>query len=423
MTVKYVANRLQQWLNASEMVRIFRSFLPNIAALLRKRLIGWGLPEWKGIFEAVSILIIIFMPVLNSWGLLLPLLFLLWLCSEGKSNPVVKELAVFWLAMVFSACLSASLKSGIQSLTTYSSWLLITYLSGKTFSVQFSKKLINFLVYSCSLWLGIGLMQQWAGVPTPLGWLGKEQSNLITVRSYSLFGNPNIYALYLLSMLVFSSYLITESADWRKLKICRLLLVLIWIIVLVALYFTYSRFAWVLGIVFLIFWFWDKLGKWRWPILMMAPLLLLALRGFKIRMATLITLTDSSLWYRIRIWQGVLKALPNFWLWGAGPGSFLTIYPWYQIKDTISAHAHQLFLQLWLENGIFSLAAFLWLFRKMALRFMGVPEFTKAIATVIIIFLGYGLTETWVQNRLIGGYFWLFCGLLLSLKDEELVTE
>jgi putative inorganic carbon (HCO3(-)) transporter len=179
----------------------------------------------------------------------------------------------------------------------------------------------------------------------------------------------------------------------------------------------------MLGIVFLAYWFWPKLSKRRWSILLMTPLFLLTLQGFKIRMATLVTLTDSSLWYRVRIWQGVIKALPSFWLWGAGPGSFPMIYPWYQIKDTVSAHAHQIFLQLWLENGILSLASFLWLIKKMNLGFTKAHQLTKGIAMVIMIFLGYGLTETWFQNRLIGGYFWLFCGLWISSKGEGLVAE
>ena len=402
----------------------------SVAAILRNKLIHWGLAGWKPVFEAAIILIVVLMPILNSWELLLPLLMLLWLCSEGQSNPIAKELWVFWLALIISACFSGSLRFGMQSLITYSSWLGITYLSGKVFSWQFSKKLLHFLVFTSLFWLSIGLMQQWVGVPTPPGWLGQEQSNLIAVRSYSLFGNPNIYALYLVSMVVLTCYLMTDSMVLAQKfsRIHQLLLLLLLLLILVALYFTYSRIAWILGIIFLAFWFWPKLGKWRWPIIFMVPLFLVTLQGFKVRMATLVTLTDSSLWYRVRIWQGVIKALSGFWLWGAGPGSFGAVYPWYQIKDTISAHAHQIFLQLWLENGILSLVAFLWLIKKMNLGITHTHagadhQLTKAIAIVIVIFLGYGLTETWFQSLLIGGYFWLFCGLWISSKGEGLVAK
>jgi putative inorganic carbon (HCO3(-)) transporter len=389
------------------------------AAVLRSFSIGWGLPRWRPVIEAVIILLIVFMPVLNDWGLLLPLLLLLWLSGNRRTNPSAKELAVFLLALAISACLSAGLKSGISSLTDYVCYLGIAYLSGKAFSVQFGTKIAQYICYSSLLWIVLGLAQQWVGVPTPPGWLGREQGALITVRSYSLFGNPNIYALYLLSVLVLICYLISKPLASPKLRFWPILLL---ILVLISLYFTYARFAWLIGIAFLCFWFRPKQGKWRWLFLLVIPLFLLTIQGFRVRTATLLNLSDSSMWYRLRIWRGVVSAIAEFWLWGAGPGSFQTIYPWYQIKNTVSAHAHQLYLQIWLENGILSLAAFLSLAAKMSLDCFADRRSTQ-FAFVTIVFLVYGFVETWSQNLLIGGYFWLFCGLWISSKSEEFMTE
>jgi putative inorganic carbon (HCO3(-)) transporter len=122
-------------------------------------------------------------------------------------------------------------------------------------------------------------------------------------------------------------------------------------------------------------------------------------------------------------WKGVIKAIADFWLWGVGPGSFQAIYPWYRLKNTISAHAHQLYLQVWLENGILSLAAFTWFLKKLIIDCFAGSKLTRTLAIIIVIFLGYGLVESWSQNRLLGGYFWLFCGLLASSKGEESVAE
>jgi O-antigen ligase len=391
----------------------------QVAAVLRSGSIVWGLPKWRPVIEAVIILLIVFMPVLNNWGLLLPLLLLLWLSGNGRTNPAAKELAVFLLALAISACLSTGLKSGISSLTDYGCYLGIAYLSGKVFSVQFGAKIAQYICYSSLLWIAIGLAQQWVGVPTPPGWLGREQGALITVRSYSLFGNPNIYGLYLLGVLALICYLISKPPALSKL---RFWLIFLLILVLISLYFTYARFAWLIGIVFLCFWFRPKQGKWRWLFLLIIPLLLLTIQGFRARTATLLNLSDSSMWYRLRIWRGVVSAIADFWLWGAGPGSFQATYPWYQIKNTVSVHAHQLYLQIWLENGILSLAAFLSLAAKMSLNCFADRRSTQ-FTFVIIVFLVYGLVETWSQNLLIGGYFWLFCGLWISSKREEFMEQ
>ena len=400
-------------------------YFQGVASILRDKLIKQGLPDWRPLFEAFIILLLVFMPVLNSWATILPLLMLLWLGGDGRVHPLAKELAVFWIAMMVSAVFSGGLKAGSRDFTNYSSWLLIAYWSGKTFSGHFPKKILYFLVYSCLLWLGIGWMQQWAGVPTPPGWLEPEQRGFITVRSYSVFGNPNIFALYILMMMVFTCYLISDSLRLasKNLWIHKLLLIFILICNLISLYSTYSRFAWLLGILFLLCWFWPISGKWFQPVILLIPFLLLMLPGFKIRLAGLVTLTDSSLGYRIRIWQAVSKAIADFWLWGSGPGSFTTIYPWYQIQNTISAHAHQLFLQLWLENGIFSLVVFLWLAWSMVKGCFTDYGMAKTLALTLLIFLGYGLVETWSQNHVLGGYFWFFCGLWISLKDGEFITE
>src|SRR6266545_2414015 len=102
MAVNYLINFLEHLIYTSQTTRIFR-LLQLSAAILRNWLIHWGLPGWQRVFEAAIILLVVFMPVLNSWGLLLPLLFLLWGCREARPNPIAKELTVFWLALVISA--------------------------------------------------------------------------------------------------------------------------------------------------------------------------------------------------------------------------------------------------------------------------------------------------------------------------------
>ncbi len=423
----------------------------------------YGLSKWKPYLESLFVLSIIFMPVIQSWKLILPLLALLWLENRRSRRPVARELFFMGLILVASAVLSNGFRAGISSLTTFSFWLGLAYLVSKAVSPELVQKLLSSLCFSSFIWIIIGFWQQMSGVPTPTGWLGNEQINYIKVRSYSVFGNPNIFALYLLlnlgiscDLIVFfarslkyrtgflknkssSAYYLPQNGKslytrdeeggvlfWMNL----ISFVLILCFTLTALYYTYSRFAWLLSLVCLVR-FWPRFGKRRWLIAGAVVLFFCTVQGFRIRMAPLLSFTDSSMEYRILIWQGVLKAIADHWLWGTGPGSFGMIYPWYRISNTVSNHAHQLYLQIWFENGILSLMAFLWLFRKPVARcwYLFVHRGSRVLecdpstkttpasdlfALIVTIFLAYGLTESWTQNHLISGYFWFFYGLWVS---------
>ncbi len=420
----------------------------------------YGLFKWKPFLESLLVLSVIFMPVIRSWELILPLLALLWLENRRSRCPVAHELFFIWVIVVAGAVFSNGFRAGISSLTTFSFWLGLAYLVSKVLSPELVQKFLGILCFSSLIWIMIGFWQQMNGVPTPTGWLGNEQINYIKVRSYSVFGNPNIFALYLLFILIIScdfivflagslkyrsyflenkspsEYYLPENVNglwacgeggWVLLWMNLISSILIFCFALAALYFTYSRFAWFLGLICL-FRFWPRLGKRRWLIAGAVVLFFCTAQGFRIRMAPLLSFTDSSMEYRILIWQGVLKAIADHWLWGTGPGSFGIIYPWYQISNTTSIHAHQLYLQIWLENGILSLMAFLWLFRKPVARcwYMFVHRGSRVFecnpatlisdlsAMIVTIFLGYGLTESWTQNHLISGYFWFFYGLWVS---------
>ena len=430
------------------------------SAELKNLCARYGLLKWKPYLESLLVLFIIFMPVIRSWELILPLLVLLWLENRRSRCPVAHELFFIWVIVVVGAVFSDGFRAGISSLTTFSFWLGLVYLVSKALSPELVQKFLGILCFSSLIWIMIGFWQQMNGVPTPTGWLGNEQINYIKVRSYSVFGNPNIFALYLLFILVISCDFIVLFARGLKYRGCffknksaseyylpenarglctcgngggvllwmnLISFILILCFALAALYFTYSRFAWFLGLICLVR-FWPRLGRRRWLIVGAVVLFFCTVQGFRIRMAPLLSFTDSSMEYRILIWKGVLKAIADHWLWGTGPGSFGMIYPWYQISNTTSIHAHQLYLQIWLENGILSLMAFLWLFRKPVARcwYMFVHRGSRVFecnpstiisdlsAMIVTIFLGYGLTESWTQNHLISGYFWFFYGLWVS---------
>lgn len=371
--------------------------------------------EWQGIIEGLIIVNVVFMPVLSSWWLLLPLFVLLWASGsrENHREPGPGWLLV-WLVFLTSAFFSPGFTSGFPVLLRFGSWFGLAWLTGRTLNAELMNRILKYLAFTSPIWLIISFGQLFSGIPTPLGWLGMEQARLIPVRIYSVFGNPNLYALYLLIVLVVSVFLLTQSAKTLE----KFILSGITGLTLAALYFTYTRMAWLLAMVYLVFWP-DK-NRWRRVVFMagMVLLLFMAFPDFNIRLRSLTHLADSSLQYRLQIWRGAWEAVRTFWLWGVGPGSFQAVYPQFQIGNTVSQHAHQLYLQLWLEHGITGLLAFLAVLNRLfrgCWRAGGSPEM-KTPFFVLVVFLVYGLSETWYIQPLIGGYFWFFAGLLQASK-------
>lgn len=378
--------------------------------------------KWYPFIEGLVILGVVFMPVLSSWGLLLPLLLLLWITGPVGNNRVPEAgWLLLWLVLMISAFFSPGLGAGLPVLLKFGSWFALAWLITRTFNSAKNERILRYLVYSSLIWISIGFWQLFSGIPTPRGWLGMEQANIIPVRIYSVFGNPNIFALYLLSIMVICRYLAVKST----VKIQKYLLAGILSVVLLALYFTYTRMAWFLAAVFLGVRF-DK-NWWRVGLLVsgVIVLLLLTFPDFNLRLQSLVCLRDSSLQYRIQIWRGTGKALRDFWLWGAGPGSFPIIYPQYRIGNSASQHAHQLYLQFWLEHGFFSLLAFLAVLKRVFAGYWLARSSTtmKILAMAPVIFLIYGFSETWYIHDFSGGYFWFLTGLFQVFQGEFIPNQ
>ncbi len=383
---------------------------------------------WHFIIEGLLITVIIFMPVLSagtaggSWGILIPLVLLLWLVNPAQHELDAKEphpagFIFLWVTLAASALLSRTFGAEQAVLLRFGSWFTLAWLTGRVFTGKIIERILKYLTFSSVIWLIIGFWQLFSGMHTPKGWLGAGQADIIPVRIYSVFGNPNIFALYLLSILVFCHYFLTKYAVKRE----RIIFTGIFAAVLAALHFTYSRMAWLITGIFILFRF-NK--QWRYALLCVGfgLVLLFFVPGFQARVTSLMTLSDSSFQYRIQIWRGVWQALQDNWLWGTGPDSFQRVYPEFQIGRSPSQHAHQFYLQFWLEYGLFSLMAFLAVLKRILMpgrvRAWGEVSLIPPLTVSILIFLAYGLSETWYIQSFCGGYFWFLTGLLLAARKN-----
>jgi O-antigen ligase len=407
LTITWKTSRIYQSLtNLGSRFKTFRQRELSLWEVLDRR--------WGKLVEAGIILTIALAPVLNSWGTLLFLVLILKIIRFPERKLPDTGLFFFWLALVISSIMSSGLR-GPGQLITVTVWILTAYLAGTVFSVNLSRKIIRLMLVTSLIWIIIGLRQQGAGVSTPSGWLEQGQNLLISVRSVSVFGNPNIYGLYLLSILIFA---LSEIAE-QKLQ-HQFFSVVILILGAISLYYTYSRTAWILGLAGISIWFGKSFRSRKFLYILIVGLCLFCLPAFKTRLFSSGGFFEGTLWLRIRLWRNMLKILADFWLWGAGPGSFNEVYQSYSRANGLISHGHQLYLQLWLENGILSFLAFIRVLFKNLTGFISFQSTVRAVALTIFSFLLFGFLETWWAHQFCGGYFWLLVGLLQSLRTGRI---
>lgn len=169
---------------------------------------------------------------------------------------------------------------------------------------------------------------------------------------------PNVFAVYLLLLFPLCLYLVTAA----KRLYSRFFALFPLALTVVALIYTWSRGAWIGAIVaFLLF---IILAFRQRPtvllfILAAIPFVLLLLpeSAIQYRFASIGNLQDTSIAYRLSTWKGAFSLFTDHFLAGVGAGtvSFAEAYPFYALPGTETvAHAHNLFLEMGIELGIFA---------------------------------------------------------------------
>ncbi|QIB26984.1 O-antigen ligase family protein [Caloranaerobacter azorensis] len=213
--------------------------------------------------------------------------------------------------------------------------------------------LLTTFIFVATLVALYGLYQYKIGINIEAKWVDKASNPDITTRIFSVFGNPNIFAEYLIM-----SIPISISLFWTSKKILKkLIFLLISLILTIALILTFSRGGWV-GFVFGVFIF----------ILLVEKRLLLSLIPIGIisvfiipnsvlnRIMSIVNLNDTSNSYRIRLWKITLDVIRDNWLVGVGFGHlpFKQTFETY-IRTMPTYHAHNTFLEITAEMGIIGL--------------------------------------------------------------------
>ncbi len=268
---------------------------------------------------------------------------------------------VLWLCTLFligSVASYGSLYEGaLRAFLLFAGWFPIRVL----FSSPLWRKRATVALAASSCVSAIGGVAEYLLGKATLGWVDVSRFGDIGGRVCGFFGNPNIFAVFLL----LTAPLSLGVALRQKTLFGRLFWGMAFVAQSLCLILTWSRGAWL-----------------GWMLALMLFLALCSRRtlswlfafgtfGFGLvfyfpdnvlrRFQSIGSVTDSSAHYRANTWRGVLRMLQShpFGI-GSGESAFRSVFPSYAVSGTETVmHAHQILLEVAVEIGAVGVILFL----------------------------------------------------------------
>ncbi|MBQ3792406.1 MAG: O-antigen ligase family protein, partial [Clostridia bacterium] len=219
------------------------------------------------------------------------------------------------------------------------------------------------LIVGASVVSVVGIVQSLTGILiSPSAWVDSTLFPTLTTRAVGTLENPNMLGEYLVMLLPLTAASALHAEHWwRRLFSWTALALMIFCLGL-----TFSRGAWIAAMLIAILMVCLETRR-VYPALILAALsvplwLWVFPKEYLDRLVSVFNLSDSSLAYRLNIWKGTLAMIRDFFPGGIGTGesAWQAVYPSYALEAIESApHAHNLFLQILVEIGVFGLLAFL----------------------------------------------------------------
>ncbi len=270
-------------------------------------------------------------------------------------------------------------------------------------------------------------------------WLDTEMFSYIPGRATSFFDNPNVLGGYLILIIPLLLVLTINTRGFKP----RFLLMLSTGAVLLCLVWTWSRGAWLgalAGIILLFLIYSQNTLATLLALGALSPLMSYLLPGSLVgRFMSIGNMADSSTYYRVISWRGVIRMLREVWIGGIGVGqaAFEQVYPVFAYAGTEAApHAHNLILQLLTETGIFGIvifAAIIFFFIQKSFEFIKKAEgvdrmIVAAGVSGIFAILVMGVFDHIWYNFRVFFLFWIVMALTVSFinsinKEKESIYD
>lgn len=356
-------------------------------------------------------------------------------------TPVHFMVLLYWGIATVATALSPVRTAALEGWTKLTLYLIIFALLARVLrSPRLRSCLITVYLLTAAVVSVIGLRQWFFGATALATWVDPESSLAGTTRVYSVLGNPNLLAGYLLPATVFSAAAIFAWKRWLP----KLLAVVLWVVNSACLILTFSRGGWIGFVVagfvllmLLVHWFSVYLPRfwriWALPIVLgvSAAAIILAVatvEPLRDRVASIfVGREDSSNNFRLNVWMAVIEMIKDRPVLGIGPGNdaFNKIYPRYQEAGFTALSAYSIFLEIAVEAGLIGLGCFLWLLvvtlnqgwqQIQRLRILRSREGFWLMAAVATMFgmLSHGLVDTVWYRPQVSTLWWLMIATIAS---------
>ena len=187
---------------------------------------------------------------------------------------------------------------------------------------------------------------------------------------------------------------------------------------------TFSRGGWI-GLLFAVLLMLILSGKWKviLPIFCTFIFLLISIPVLRER-AALIFASDGDA-SRFAIWKGAWGMIKEHPFLGKGIGTFMANFSQYT-KGLGVQYAHNCYLQIWAETGVFSLLSFISFLSL--LLWQGVKAFRKShdyivlgVFCAIFGFLVHGFFDTHFYSLQLAVLFWFMAGMLVTVSKDRIL--
>jgi len=223
------------------------------------------------------------------------------------------------------------------------------------------KALVATFALSAFLVALYGVIQNFTQLGTNQSWVDGNMFENIKTRVFSTLANPNVLGQFL----ILSIPITVACAIYNSNIKSRILYAVVILVMVLCLWFTWSRAAWV-GVAMAIVIMLSKKDKRFMGLCIAAVLLMLILLPQSIisRLTSIGNTSDTSTAYRVSVWIGSLGVVRKFFLTGVGLGAdaFGAAYTDFALGGAdFAQHAHNFYLQLICDMGIGGLILFIFM--------------------------------------------------------------
>ena len=361
----------------------------------------------------------------NTFALLAALgIFALYLIMVGAGKRKLHYLhdmglpvALFVIACVMSLGFSLDRGDSFRILLFYVTALLFMYLIAADITTkERMMKLLGFIYLAVIISSLYAVYQRVLGVPVSESLTDLDLNAGVPGRVYGTLANPNNFAEFLVMLTPVAAAFAANLKDKRL----RILLCAGISLPMLVLLMTYSRSCWIsmmLTCVVFVFYANKKLIP-AFILLCVAAIPILP-NSILVRLSTLLAMKDSSMVFRLYVWDGTIKMVRDYFLTGIGlgPNSFALIYPAYANQNALVGvpHSHMVYMELVIELGILGFVSFMWfmlrLWKDSARSLLKARKKTiklvliASLSSLVGIAFAFAVEYVWYYPRTFFAYF------------------